>query len=353
MKILIVSDAWLPQVNGVVRTLQMTCAELEKRGHTVKVVGPDLYRWACFSLPTYSEITLEAFARRRLTREIDAFAPDSLHIATEGPLGWTTRKLCRARGWAFTTAYHTRFPQYLASRVPRFLSFLVARVAYAFLRAFHRPSSAVLVPTESIRQDLIAHGFTHVSLWTRGVDTDLFVPGDKDFPAYRGLARPVLLCVSRVSVEKNIQDFLALRTAGTKVVVGSGPDEERLKAAFPEAVFLGRLQGKALARAYAAADLFVFPSRSDTFGLVLLEACAAGLRIAAHPVAGPQDVLSGPGTASFVVLDDDLDKAVQGALALPESPEAPRAYALQHSWAAATDQFMRALCPLTLKNDEK
>lgn len=353
MKILIVSDAWLPQVNGVVRTLQATCRELEKMGHVVKVIGPDLTRMMTFALPTYTEIVLEFFPGPRLAKEITAFAPDSIHIATEGPLGWSARRLCLKRGWQYTTAYHTRFPQFFSARVPRFLCTLTEVIMYAVVRFFHRSSFAVMVPTVSVAQDLKAHGFHNIVVWSRGVDTALFTLGGKGFAPYQNLPRPILLYVGRVSVEKKLEDFLRLQTNGSKVIVGSGPDTEKLKAAFPDAHFLGRMEHETLAKAYAAADLFVFPSKSDTFGLVLLEACAAGLRIAAYPVAGPKDIFAEAAARDFVVLDESLQRAVDQALALPESPQAPRKFAERHSWAAATAQFCSHLSPLTPQNPEK
>jgi len=346
MKILIITDAWIPQVNGVVRTLQATQCELEKSGHTVQVIGPDLSRWTAFAVPTYTEIVLELFPLRRLLRAIAAFAPDSLHIATEGPLGWAARRLCLLNGWAFTTAYHSRFPEFIGARVPRILSGLAQRLAYAVLRRFHAPSAAVMVPTSSMVADLDANGFTNLVLWSRGVDTGVFTLRGKFFEPYATLKRPILLYVGRISVEKNIESFLTLFTNGTKVVVGSGPDLERLRAACPEACFLGHLQGEQLAQAYAAADVFVFPSKSDTFGLVLLEACACGLRIAAYPVSGPKDIFAGEEASGFVALDADLQKAVDRALTLSESPLAPHQFAQNHSWEASTRQFFAILCPM-------
>jgi len=353
MRILIISDAWYPQVNGVVRTLRATQTELEKKGHTVCVLGPDLTRWATISVPTYAEISLELFSFRRLSKAIDLFKPDSLHIATEGPLGWTARWLCLLRGWTFTTAYHTRFPEYMSARAPTLLRRMAVRLSYAVLRHFHNRAACVMVPTHSMQRVLRAQGFRNVVLWSRGVDTDLFNLQGKYCAPYQTLTRPILLYVGRVSVEKNIEAFLSLQTNGTKVVVGEGPDKATLTAAYPDAVFLGKLEAARLSQAYAAADLFVFPSRSDTFGLVLLEACAAGLRIAAYAVAGPKDIFEGPEAASFVALDSDLQRAVERALALPESPQGPRHFAQQHSWAVATGQFFDNLYPLTSQKPEK
>jgi glycosyltransferase involved in cell wall biosynthesis len=347
MKILVVSDAWEPQINGVVRTLQATKGELEQLGHQVLIVGPDLLRRTTISLPFYREIVVEFFARKRISDLYNSFLPDSLHIATEGPLGWAARSLCLSRGWAFTTAYHTRFPEYCAARVPIFVRAVALRCAYAILRWFHSPSSAVMVPTGSVQRELSMRGFQNLVRWSRGVEVTRFViDTEKDYEPYRRLNRPILICVSRVSREKNLEAFLSLTTSGTKVVVGSGPDLEVLSARFPDVFFLGRKEGKDLAEAYAAADLFVFPSRSDTFGLVLLEACASGLRVAAYKVAGPQDVFDEPDTGNFVVLKDNLQEAVQAALKLSDAPEGPRSFAERHSWKAATVQFISYLIPI-------
>ena len=350
MKILIVSDAWLPQINGVVRTIQASQRELEKAGHSVLVVGPDLSRNLTFSMPTYKEISIELFAGKRLESILDTFKPDTIHVATEGPLGWSMRRLCLRRGYAFTTAYHTRFPEYLALRFLPWLSPFVSWLAYQVLRHFHRPSSCVMVPTSSLATLLQKHGFRNVALWSRGVDTEVFVPSGKSFEPFCDLKRPILLYVGRVSAEKNLPAFLECRSEGTKVVIGSGPDLDRFIAAYPQTVFLGSLEKQTLAQAYSSADLFVFPSKSDTFGLVLLEACAAGLRIAAYPVLGPIDIFDQPDSDSFVCLNDDLGVAIEQALKLPDSKIQPRRFAENRSWAVATRQFEANLRPLTLEN---
>lgn len=344
VRILIVTDAWEPQTNGVVRTLQAIARELEKAGHETRIVGPDPSRPFCFALPSYREITLEFFAAARLRAALDSFAPDAVHLATEGPLGWAMRRLCLRRGRPFTTAYHTRFPEYCAARAPRFLKKRVERLAYAVLRRFHAAAQKTLVPTESLRAELAARGFKKLALWRRGVDAGLFRLYGKDFEAYKDLPRPILLYVGRVAVEKNIEAFLDLRANGRKIVVGEGPDLQKLAARYPGASFLGKLEGEVLARAYAAADLFVFPSKTDTFGLVLLEACASGLRVAAYPAPGPRDVLGGPEAEDFAALDEDLQKAVEKALALPDTALLPRAFAEGHSWAASAAEFYRNLC---------
>lgn len=345
MRILIITDAWLPQTNGVVRTLQSMKQELMKAGHEVELVGPDPHRWSSLRLLTYSEITLEFFPSARLSRVMDNFRPEAIHIATEGPLGWAARRLCLERGFSFSTAYHTRFPEYLSARSPWFLRSLVERAAYAVLRRFHYSSLAVMTTTESMFETLVAHGFLRIAHWSRGVDTQLFTPEGRDAGFYSGLPRPILLYVGRVSVEKNLPAFLELKTNGTKVIVGAGPDLKRLAARHPEVRFLGRLERERLVKAYASADVFVFPSKTDTFGLVLLEACASGLRVAAYPVSGPKDVLGGEEAQAFTALDGDLQRALDRALALPDTRILPRAFAEKHSWAVSAAQFYHNLWP--------
>jgi glycosyltransferase involved in cell wall biosynthesis len=343
LKILILSDAWTPQINGVVRTLAATGTELTRLGHEVQIMGPDATRPFSFGMPFYPEIRLEFFARARLSRRLRAFEPDFIHIATEGPLGWAARNLCLRQNRPFTTSYHTRFPEYLAARAPRPLAGLVALIAYAVLRRFHAPAHTVMVATASIEQELRARKFQRLARWSRGVDTNLFRPYDKELAAYAGLPRPILLYVGRVAVEKNLRAFLDLKNPGSKIVIGDGPDLNALRKAYPQAHFPGAMQGEPLARHYAAADLFVFPSLTDTFGLVLLEACAAGLRIACSPAPGPVDIFADPACAAFAVLDPDLQQAVTRALALPDCPDAPRAFAARFSWATCTQQFLAHL----------
>ncbi|WP_353857731.1 glycosyltransferase family 1 protein [Azospirillum formosense] len=330
MNILIVSDAWLPQVNGVVRTIGTVRAELEVMGHRVEVIGPDRFRTV--PMPTYPEIRLALGAGRRLAAMIDALRPDCIHIATEGPLGFAARRYCLGRGRPFTTAYHTRFPEYLRDRAPVPLA-----LSYAVVRRFHRPSAAVMVATPSIERDLAARGFTNIRRWTRGVDTALFRPRAKGFLA---LPRPIALYVGRVAVEKNLEDFLRLDLPGSKVVVGDGPARAELQQRYPEVHWAGARHGEELARHYAAADVFVFPSRTDTFGLVLLEALASGLPVAAYPVPGPLDVVDGSGAGC---LDEDLKAAVERALTIP--PERCRDYALNFSWRRSAEQFLANLRP--------
>ena len=330
MRILLVTDAWAPQVNGVVRTLQTVTQELERLGHTVRAVTPSEFR--TIPCPTYPEIRLALFPRRRLTQVLDSFDPDAIHIATEGPLGQVARGLCVKRGLPFTTSYHTRFPDYVHARfrIPRGWTF-------ALMRHFHAAAKGVMVAAPSLRQELTDHGFTNVVPWSRGVDTDTFRPGPKD--ALDG-PRPIHLYVGRVAVEKNIEAFLALPLPGTKHVVGDGPLLDTLKRKYPDVRFSGARFGQDLARSYAAADVFVFPSRTDTFGLVMLEALACGVPVAAYPVSGPLDVVDGTGVG---VLDEDLGRAVEGARRIPA--DACRAHALAHSWEACARQFLGNLHP--------
>jgi Glycosyltransferase len=330
VNILIVSDAWFPQINGVVRTISTIGAELETMGHRVEVIGPDRFR--TIPMPTYPEIRLALGAGRRLWPMIDALRPDCIHIATEGPLGFAARRYCLRRGKPFTTAYHTRFPEYVRDRAPVPLA-----LSYAVVRRFHRPSSAVMVATASIERDLLARGFTNIRRWTRGVDTDLFRPREKGFLA---VPRPISLYVGRVAVEKNLEDYLRLDLPGTKVVVGDGPARAELQQKYPNVHWAGAKQGEELARHYAAADVFVFPSRTDTFGLVLLEALASGVPVAAYPVPGPLDVVDGSGTGC---LDEDLGRAVQNALSIP--PDRCRDHALNYSWRRSAEQFLANLRP--------
>jgi glycosyltransferase involved in cell wall biosynthesis len=331
MRILLVSDAWPPQVNGVVRTLQRVKAECEALGHEVEVVAPDRFRTvAC---PTYPEIRLALRPGRAIAEHLDRFRPDRIHLATEGPLGIAARRQCLKRGLPFTTSYHTRFPEYLSARFPVPLA-----AGYAWMRWFHRPSAGVMVATLTIRRELEARGFANVRDWSRGVDTGLFRP-DRE-PALR-LPRPVFLYVGRVAVEKNLEAFLGLTLDGSKLVVGDGPRLGELRRRHPDVHFAGARHGEDLARHYAAGDVFVFPSRTDTFGLVLLEALASGLPVAAFPVPGPLDVIGGSGCG---VLDEDLASAARRALAIPR--ERCRAYALRFSWRRCAEQFLATLCPI-------
>ncbi len=325
MRILFVTDAWFPQVNGVVRTLSTTGRELEKLGHTVSFIGPDQFR--TLPLVGYPEIRVAVAPRRRVARLISEFRPQAIHIATEGPLGWAARAVCRGQGLAFTTSYHTAFPEYLAKRLPVPLA-----LTYAVLRRFHGASAAVMVATPSITGELTRRRFRNLRRWTRGVDTELFRPRSK---AFLDAPRPISMYVGRVAVEKNVEAFLSLDLPGTKFVVGGGPQLPALKRRYPEVRFAGPRHGDELAAYFAAADVFVFPSRTDTFGLVMLEALASGVPVAAFPVSGPLDVV---GDTDVAVLDEDLGMAVRQALTI--DPGRCREYALAHSWQAAAQQFL-------------
>jgi glycosyltransferase involved in cell wall biosynthesis len=325
-RILIATDAWRPQVNGVVRTLEKTGEELRLLGLEVVMLTPALFHTV--PMPTYPEIRLVVAWPGTIAGEIDAAAPDHVHIATEGPLGFATRRWCRDRRRPFTTSFHTRFPEYVAARFP-----VPENVTYAVLRRFHNAGIGCMVSTESLERELAARGFRNLLRWSRGVDADLFRPRpdapDPDLP------RPIFLYVGRVAVEKNLEAFLALDLPGSKVVVGEGPALTTLKSTHPRVRFEGALFGESLARVYAQADVFVFPSRTDTFGVVLLEALASGVPVAAFPVPGPADVI---GDAGVGVLSEDLREAALAALRIPR--DRCREFALARSWRAAARQFL-------------
>lgn len=331
--IAIVTDAWHPQVNGVVRTLSTTCDILRRWGHEVTVISPDKYR--SFPAPTYPEIRLAVTAPGEVGRELARIAPEAVHIATEGPLGFAARRYCMRRKVPFSTAYHTQFPDYLARRTG-----LPAKVFWPYIRWFHRPAQRIMVATETIRTQLREQGLDQLSHWSRGVDLSSFSPGAPLPPEYVDLAGPILLYVGRVAVEKNIEAFLSADYPGTKVVVGDGPARAELEAKFPDAIFLGKRTGAALAGCYAHADVFVFPSKTDTFGLVMIEALACGTPVAAFPVAGPLDIL----TNAVGAMSEDLARAIDAARYC--SPEACAQYGAQFSWEAATQQFLSGLVAL-------
>lgn len=337
MRIFVVSDAWIPQVNGVVRTLLSLKSELEHQGHQVVMATPDQFR--TLPCPTYPEIRLAVLPGRKLARMIRQSQPCAVHIATEGPLGWAARAFCLKAGLPFSTAYHTKFPEYVQARTSLPLS-----LGYGVMRRFHGPSASVMVATQGIEDELSRRGFTRLRRWSRGVDTGLFRPRPeekKGSAPFAHLPRPLFLSVGRVAVEKNIQAFLDLDLPGSKLVVGDGPQRADLARAYPQVHFAGALFGQDLARAFAAADCFVFPSRTDTFGLVVLEALASGLPVAAYPVPGPQDVI---GQAPVGILSDDLGQAARTALTL--DPAACRAHALGFSWQASARQFLDNLMPI-------
>jgi glycosyltransferase involved in cell wall biosynthesis len=344
LRILIVTDAWAPQVNGVVRTLEMTGQELVRLGHEVRFATPE--DLTTVPVPTYPEIRLALFPRGRLTRQIEGFAPDAIHIATEGPLGLSARNICLERGISFTTAFHTRFPDYVHARLP----FLPEDMLYEVLRRFHAPARAMMVSTGSLKTELERRGFRRIKLWSRGVDVERFRPMGRDGFVREGLSlpRPIFLYVGRVALEKNLDAFLGLDLPGSKVVIGDGPQRLELARRYPAAHFLGARTTDALAGLYAASDAFVFPSRTDTFGLVLLEALASGLPVAALPVPGPRDVLR---DCSAAVLDEDLGAACLAALQVPVG--AARNFALKHSWRTSAEEFVAnlALRPLAAAHE--
>jgi glycosyltransferase involved in cell wall biosynthesis len=324
MRVLVATDAWHPQVNGVVRTYERLALEAPKLGCDIAFLSPALFH--TLPCPTYPEIRLALAGPRAIARHIERMRPDLIHIATEGPIGLMTRRYCRKRKWPFTTSYHTRFPEYLSARLP-----VPERWCYALQRRFHNAAAGTFVATPSVAADLAARGFERLMPWSRGVDTELFRP--------RRLRlfgeAPVFLYVGRIAVEKNIKAFLELDLPGRKVLVGSGPQLAGLQRAYPAALFAGHREGEALAEAYASADVFVFPSLTDTFGLVMLEALASGVPVAAFPVSGPKDVVTDPRAG---VLSEDLREAALGALALDR--DAARAHALTYSWENAARQFI-------------
>lgn len=327
MRLLIVTDAWHPQVNGVVRTLSELRKRLVQHGWEVLVLGPEGITVGC---PTYPEIRLTLNPTFHINSVLNEWQPDSVHIATEGPMGWAMRRVCLERKWPFTTSFHTRFPEYLKRRfgIPR-------RWTHKVLRSFHDASERVLVPTPSVKRDLDAVGFQSTAVWGRGVDTELFKP---EKPAVLNLPRPIQLYVGRLAVEKNLPAFLNISSPGTKLIIGDGPERKKYEKQFPDAIFLGPRMGSELASLYAAADVFVFPSFTDTFGLVLLEALACGTPVAAYPTAGPADVLTDPAVAT---LDLDLEKAIERSLTLDRT--ACREFALKNSWDECMHVFIKSL----------
>lgn len=326
MRVLVVTDAWRPQVNGVVRTIEQLAEHAPAHGAEIELLTPEGFR--TLPMPTYPEIRLSLAGAAAIGERIREIAPDHVHIATEGPLGLGARKACLRQGLGFSTSYHTRFPEYLSRRFP-----VPERWTYAWLRRFHNAGDAIMVATPSMAEALEARGFERLMIWSRGVDADLFRPrpGVDVF----GAPRPICLYVGRVAPEKNLEAFLSLDLPGTKVVVGDGPARAALEVDFPDTAFAGPLYGEALAEAYASADVFVFPSLTDTFGIVLLEALASGLPVAAFPVTGPLDILKGSGAGA---LDEDLGRAVRAAFAIPG--EKARETALAFGLSAAARGFV-------------
>jgi glycosyltransferase involved in cell wall biosynthesis len=338
MRVLIATDAWHPQVNGVVRTLTSLDRSATKLGLTIVFLTPDGF--PSLPLPTYPDLRIALPNPREIARRVEQFGPDAIHIATEGPIGHAVRGYCLERGLPFTTSYTTRFPEYISARVLIPLSW-----SYAVLRRFHSAATVTMVSTLSLMAELARRKFTNLVMWTRGVDTELFTPSDAFDP---GFARPIFLSVGRIAVEKNLEAFLSLDLPGTKVVIGHGPQEAELRRRYPDAKFLGLKEGRTLSAHMAAADVFVFPSRTDTFGVVQLEALACGVPIAAYPVTGPKDVI---GNRQIGVLDSDLRVACLGALRI--SREACRTFALSCSWETSARQFISHINRVVISNARK
>jgi glycosyltransferase involved in cell wall biosynthesis len=331
MRILVATDAWHPQVNGVVRTLTSLARSAAGLGAEISFLTPDGF--PSMGLPTYPGLRIALPNRREIAARIEAAAPDAIHIATEGPIGWAVRAYCCRRKLAFTTSYTTRFPEYIAVR-----SIIPASVSYAVLRHFHAAGAMTMIATDSLRQELSARGFRRLGSWTRGVDTKLFTP---DEPAELDLPRPIFMTVGRVAVEKNLEAFLSLNLPGSKVVIGDGPQRAELARLYPKVRFLGEKTGSDLSSHVAAADVFVFPSLTDTFGVVQLEALACGTPVAAFPVTGPLDVIA---DHPIGALDTDLRSACIRALSI--SREACRSFALERSWENSARQFIGNLSAL-------
>lgn len=324
MKVLIVTDAWHPQINGVVRSLTEIGKQASAFGFAAEYLTPDGF--PSVAMPGYAEIRLALASPSQVARRIENIAPDFIHIATEGPLGILARRYSMKRSRKFTTSYHTRFPDYLSARLP-----VPSWPLAALMRLFHSASAGTMISTKTLEDDLNAQGYRNLLRWSRGVDAELFHPGKAQRLPF---ARPTFLYAGRVAVEKNLEAFLSLDLPGSKVIVGDGPARAVLEAQFPEAHFLGSHTGEALAEIYASADAFVFPSLTDTFGVVLLEALASGVPVAAFPVAGPRDVI---GNSKAGVLDKDLRRAAAAALSIPR--DLCRKYALQFSWRESARQF--------------
>jgi 1,2-diacylglycerol 3-alpha-glucosyltransferase/glucuronosyltransferase len=331
MRILIATDAWHPQVNGVVRTLTSLARSASAMGAEIEFLTPDGF--PSVGVPTYPGLRIALPNRRKISARIEAASPDAIHIATEGPIGWAVRAYCRRHKLAFTTSYTTRFPEYIAVR-----SIIPASLSYAVLRHFHAAAAMTMIATPSLRQELGAKGFRKLGFWTRGVDTELFAPDD---PAELDLPRPIFMTMGRVAVEKNIEAFLALDLPGSKVVIGDGPQRAALERRYPKVRFLGEKTGRDLTAHLAAADVFVFPSRTDTFGVVQLEALACGTPVAAFPVTGPLDVIADHPVGA---LDEDLRSACIRALGM--SRETCRNFALERSWENSARQFIGNLSAL-------
>jgi glycosyltransferase involved in cell wall biosynthesis len=344
MRILILSEAFPPQVNGVVRTFQAITPYLVNDQHIVEFVFPEVKSWRTWSWPFDRSVKLEFGGKRRLRRKLEEFKPDCIHMATEGPFARALRSICIEQKRPFTTSFHTRFPEYIAKILPSLVRPLIEKIAYAYLRRFHAAACAVMVTTPSMKEELEKRKFRNLRIWPRGVDLDLFKLYGKELASYENLPRPIMLYFGRVAAEKNIPAFLDITEPGSKVVIGDGPQRAYLEQTYPDVHFLGEMSGEKLARHVAAGDVFVFPSKTDTFGLVLVEAAASGLPIAAYPVPGPIDILSDPEARPFSVLHEDLGTALREVLKLPQDPEAPRRFvAERYSWKDSAAIFVKHL----------
>jgi len=340
VKIVLASDAWHPQVNGVVRSLSTTVGGLRQSGHDVDVIEPS--RFLTMPCPTYPEIRLSLACARKVRKILDEARPDSIHIATEGPIGWAARSWCIRNGRRYTTAFHTRFPDYVSIRTGIPVNWM-----WKVMRRFHGPAEKTFAATASLARELNSRGLERTHIWPRGVDLKQFNPNVPPHPAMANLPRPILLNVGRVAPEKNIEAFLDLDVDGSKVVVGGGPALDKMRTAYPGVLFLGAKHGAELAAVYTAADVFVFPSRTDTFGLVNIEALACGLPVAAYPVAGPLDIVGAKergihgGRRRIGALSEDLAKAV--ARALTANRQAAAKEATHYSWDRCTNLFVAGL----------
>lgn len=335
MRIALVTDAWHPQVNGVVRTLHTTIEILSKWGHQVLVISPDQYR--SFAAPSYPEIRLAVTRASTVGRRIMEFDADAIHLATEGPLCISARRWCERNNVLYSTAYHTQFPEYIAKRTK-----LSPRIFWPYIRWFHGKSQAIMTSTDSVQKQLRSERLPHIHHWGRGVDLENFSPRVPVPEFYKNLPRPIQLYVGRVAIEKNIEAFLKTNEPGSKVVVGDGPALAKLQAEYPDAHFLGRKSGRELSGYYAGADVFVFPSKTDTFGLVLIEALASGIPVAAYPVTGPIDILN----ENCGVMRNDLGSAIAAALKL--EPDACLERARQFDWDVSARQFLDGLTPIQI-----
>lgn len=343
MKILIISDAWRPQINGVVRTYEHIIEELEKDGHIISVIGPADFPYR-MPMPGYAEIELALNPYGQLEKMIEAFSPDAIHIGTEGPLGQAGRKYCLKHGLKFTTIYHTHFPDYIAKRVGKFAPFLfepVRQNAIKSLRTFHSESAALMIATQSLEDELKSWGFeTPMHRLSRGAKLDIFRPGAPEL--FQNLKRPIALFVGRVAIEKNLEDFLGMKWSGSKVIVGDGPDLPELQRKYPDTHFVGKKTGEELGAHYRSADIFVFPSRTDTFGMVLVEALASGLPVAAYNVTGPRDIITEPYLGALH--DSDLADAAGRALAFADEKNKRRRHVEEHyTWPVVARQFLDVL----------